>query len=169
MKYFKLLSGLFILTIILSACQKEFSNEEVISQRGTWEFRVLQTIYTGDLDTVYIKGSQMTILGRSEDKTHFFNMILNSPSGTFLPGTSYIASAQQAVMNYTQNSKGIYVANALNGEFTVYINLINESLVSATFSGTAVDSTGKKQNIYQGKFSSRYGIINPSVLSNPGN
>lgn len=157
MKYLKLLSGFLLFTVLLSACQKEYSNEEVAPTKGSWEFRVLQSIYNGPLDTIYIQGGQMQILGKSTDKTHSFNMTLTSPDGSFLAGTSYKASAQQAVMNYTQNSTGIYVANALNGEFTVNINLINEKFVSGTFNGSALDSTGKKQNVYQGKFSANYG------------
>ena len=157
MKYLKFLSGLFIFSILLSACQKEFSNEEVPPTKGNWEFRVLKTIYNGQLDTVYIQAGKMIILGKSDDKTHSFDMTLTSPTNTFLPGSSYNTSAQESVMNYRQNSEGIYVANALNGEFTVSINQISETLVSGTFNGSALDSTGKKQNVYQGKFSSRYG------------
>ncbi|MEO6820092.1 MAG: hypothetical protein ABI266_01390 [Ginsengibacter sp.] len=158
MKYLKFFSGFILFTILLSACQKEFSNEEVAPIKGNWEFKVLTNTYSGPLDTVYIEGNSMKILGKSDDKSHFFNMTLTSPTGSFLAGSAYRASAQEAVMNYTQNSNDIYVANALNGEFTVSINLINETFVSGTFSGIAIDSTGKKQNIYQGKFSSIYGI-----------
>ena len=157
MKYLKFLSGLIVFSLLLSACQKEFSIEEVVVKDGSWEFRVLQTIYTGPLDTIYIQGSKMQILGKSLDQAHFFNMTLTSPTGAFLPGSSYKASAQQSVMNYTQNGADIFAANAVNGEFTVSINLISETFVSGTFSGTAIDSAGKKQQIYQGKFSSRYG------------
>ncbi|MEO9022266.1 MAG: hypothetical protein ABI290_09055 [Ginsengibacter sp.] len=157
MKYFKFFSSLLISSILLSACQKEYSNEEVQPTKGNWEFRVLKDTYSGPLDTVYIIGNQMQILGKSDDKTHSFDMTLTSPTGVFLPGTTYSASAQEAVMNYRLNSQGIFVANALNGEFIVSINLINETFVSGTFSGTALDETGKKQQIYQGKFSSIYG------------
>ena len=157
MKYFKFLSGFILFTILLSACQKEYSNEEIEPTKGSWEFNVLKTIYAGPMDTIFIKGDKMQILGRSTDQTHSFIMTLTSPTGVFLPGTSYKTSAQEAIMNYTQNANGVFVANALNGEFTVNINLITETFVSGTFSGSALDETGKKQQIYQGKFSSIYG------------
>lgn len=157
MKYLKIFSGFIIFSILLSACQKEFSNEEVPPSKGKWEFRVLQSIYSGPLDTIFIKSGQMQILGKNDDNTHSFDMTLTSPTGEFMPGTSYKASAQEAVMNYRQNSAGIFVANALNGEFIVNINLINETIVSGTFAGSVLDSTGAKQQVYQGKFSARYG------------
>lgn len=157
MKYLKFLSGLIIFSIIFSACQKEFSNEEADPYEGKWEFRAMQNIYSGPLDTILIQSGKMQILGKSTDNTHSFDMTLTSPTGSFLPGSSYKASAQEAVMNYRQNSTGIFVANSINGEFIVNINLINETLVSGTFSGIALDSAGNKQQIIQGKFSARYG------------
>ena len=49
------------------------------------------------------------------------------------------------------------MSNTMNGEFIVSINLITETFVSGTFSGIAIDATGKKQQIIPGKFSSNYG------------
>ena len=157
MKYCKLITGFILFSILLSACSKEYSSEEIVNQKGNWEFYGSQTVYSGPLDTVFIKGNKMQVLGRTADQTLSFSITITSPTGVFLAGNAYNASAQQAEMIYSQNSNPVFVANAVNGEFTVNINLISEKFVSGTFSGIALDATGKKQQISQGKFSSGYG------------
>ncbi|MEO6949853.1 MAG: hypothetical protein ABI123_09515 [Ginsengibacter sp.] len=140
----------------MSSCQKELSNEEKEPSKGSWEFSALNNTYSGILDTAYINVNKMKILGRSGDLNHTFSITLTSPTGEFKPGMSYTASAQEAEMTYSQNSKDIFISNKLSGEFIVSISMIDEKFVSGIFSGNATDSTGVKQQISQGKFSCNY-------------
>ncbi len=140
--------------MIFISCAKEYSSEIPRPATGDWEFTNGSLHYTGYLDTVYqtngAGSNVMYILGKTDDGNQYFQLKLYGNS--FAPGT-YNASKYQSSFNYSVLAKTIYDANALVGEFTVDLTLLDSSKIQGTFSGTARDSANNLIQITNGKFS----------------
>lgn len=154
MKLFKLSFFALIVAMIFISCAKEYSSEIMRPATGSWEFTNGGSHYAGYLDTVYqtkgIGSNVMYILGKTDDGSQYFQLKLYGNS--FAPGT-YNASQYQASFNYSVPGKTIYDANALIGEFTVDLTILDSTKIQGTFSGTARDSTDNLIQITDGKFS----------------
>jgi len=155
MKLFKFYFVALIVAMIFLSCAKEYSSEVMRPATGNWEFTNGGLHYAGYLDTVYqtkgIGSNVMYILGKTDDGSQYFQLKLYDSA--FAPGT-YNASQYRASFNYSAAAKTIYDANALIGEFTVNLGLIDSSKIQGTFSGTARDSANNLIQITNGKFAS---------------
>ena len=125
---------------------------------GNWEFTDSAKTYTGNMDSAFIVTAgatkELILNGTSSDGSQNFNMVLYADS--FNIG-SYKASLFQSSFDYTTTAKTIYQADQLVGEFIVNITSISSSLITGTFSGSALDSTNTLTNITLGKFKSTLG------------
>src|SRR5690606_8970254 len=65
---------------------------------------------------------------------------------------TYQATLLQSAMQYEGGGKSIYVVNQLSGAFAVKITVINGTLVTGTFTGSARDSLNTTKKLYEGKF-----------------
>jgi len=160
MKLFKIILAIFVTSVLFSACKKEYSIENGGLKLivGNWEFTDSAKTYTGNMDSAFIVTTGATkdlhLNGTSSDGSQNFNMVLYADS--FNIG-SYKASLFQSSFDYTTTAKTIYQANQLVGEFIVNITSISSSLITGTFSGSALDSTNTLTNITLGKFKSTLG------------
>jgi hypothetical protein len=153
MKLFKLSFFALIVAMIFVSCAKEYSSEIMRPATGSWEFTNGSLSYQGFLDTVYetkgIGSNALYIIGKSDDGSQYFRLKLFGNS--FAPGT-YYASQSQVLFNYSSPAKTIYDANALIGEFTVDVTVLDSAKIQGTFSGTARDSANNLIQITNGKF-----------------
>src|SRR5665647_2671524 len=160
MKLFKIILAIFVTSVLFSACKKEYSIENGGLKLivGNWEFTDSARTYKGNMDSAFIVTTGATkelhLNGTSSDGSQNFNMVLYADS--FNIG-SYKASLFQSSFDYTTTAKTIYQANQLVGEFIVNITSISSSLITGTFSGSALDSTNTITNITLGKFKSTLG------------
>ncbi|MDP4283867.1 MAG: hypothetical protein Q8891_05555 [Bacteroidota bacterium] len=160
MKFFKIILALFVAAIFFNACQKDYSieNNGLKLHSGTWQFTENTHSFAGNMDSAFLvtngATNELHLNGTSSDGSQNFNMVLYAD--TFKMG-SYKASLFQSSFNYTTTAKTIYQANQLVGEFIVNITSLASNLVSGTFSGTALDSSGNLVNITLGKFQSTIG------------
>lgn len=168
MKILRNIFSFFVIAILFSACQKEYSIEHGNTQVtvGNWEFSNGSVKYSGDMDTVYQTraGSinELLLIGKTKDGSQSFEMHLYADS--FKIGT-YKASAFQSAFAYTSSSgKAVYQAAQLLGEFTVNITTINDQSIQGNFSGNAKDSTGNIIQLTDGKFKASFSTstINPA-------
>ena len=155
MKLFKLSFLVLLLATVVASCAKEYSSEIMRPATGSWEFTNGSLNYQGFLDTVYetkgIGSNVLYILGKTDDGSQYFKLKLFGNS--FAPGT-YYASQSQVLFNYSGPANTIYDANALLGEFTVDITVLDSSKIQGTFSGTARDSANNLIQITNGKVAS---------------
>lgn len=162
MKILKIVAVIIVATILLYACKKEFSIEagQISTSAGTWEFADSSILYNGDIDSVSIASTGVTkelhLDGKSKDGTQDFRMVLFADS--FQVGT-YKASLFQTTFDYSSASQPIYKATQLNGEFVVNVTTINNTTIEGTFSGTAIDSSGKSTTITNGKFKASFSAV----------
>jgi len=162
MKFLKTVSVVLLASLLFYACKKEFSIEagKTTTSAGNWEFSDSSVLYSGNIDSVSIVNTGVTkelhLDGTSLDGSQDFNLVLYSDS--FQVG-SYKASAFQTTFDYSTASKTIYKAAQLNGEFVVNITTINNTTIEGTFSGTALDSTGKPTSINNGKFKAAFSQV----------
>lgn len=160
MKLFKIILAIFVTSVLFNACKKEYSIENGGLKLivGNWEFTESAKTYTGNMDSAFIVTTGATkelhLNGTSSDGSQNFNMVLYADS--FNIG-SYKASLFQSSFDYTTTAKTIYQANQLVGEFIVNITSISSSLITGTFSGSALDSSNTITNITLGKFKSTLG------------
>ncbi len=158
-KYFRIVLFLTMLTTLFASCKKEYSIENAGIKgplpTGNWQFSEGGTDYAGSIDTVYIKdgGSvkEMHLVGKSNDGTQSFHLVIFA--NDFVKGT-YKASAYQSTFEYGSGAPSLYSANQLNGEFLINITSINQSLITGTFSGTAVKNARDTVQIVTGMFKS---------------
>ena len=157
MKFIKTILSFFVATLLLFGCAKEYSVESngKLLSAGNWEFKDSTREYMGNIDTAYITDAvsikQLSLIGKSNDGTEGWSLRLYAD--TFKVG-SYKASLFQSSMKYTGGGKTIYDVNQVSGEFTVMITVINGTLLTGTFSGTARDSLNGLKKIFAGKFKS---------------
>jgi hypothetical protein len=162
MKFSKIVPVFLLASLLFYACKKEFSIEagDISNSAGTWEFSDSSAFYSGNIDSVSISNTGVTkelhLDGKSLDGSQDFSLVLYSDS--FQVGT-YKASVFQTTFDYSTPSKTIYKATQLNGEFVVNITTINNTTIEGTFSGTAVDSTGKPASINNGKFKAAFSEV----------
>nr|MDQ6890522.1 hypothetical protein [Bacteroidota bacterium] len=153
MKTIKIAIYLCLGVVFLNSCQKEYSVEGVVVPTGTWEFKDSLKQFLGNIDTAYIDSSNSTqelhLIGRSSDLTQTFHLHLFSDK--FQTGL-YKASLFQTSFTYSSGSNIIYQANQLIGEFIVNVTSYGNNNIAGTFSGSALDSTGKVLQLTQGKF-----------------
>lgn len=158
---------IFAASVILNACQKEYSIETPFLgvTTGSWQFSNGNIKYSGDMDTVYQTkaGSinELVLIGATANRTQNFSMQLFADS--FKVGT-YKASAFQSSFTYTSPGENIYQAGQVIGEFIVNITSINNNTITGTFSGSALDSTNNVIQLTSGSFTSTFasGSVNPS-------
>ncbi len=159
MKLIRISIYLILAAILLNACQKEYSNENgnLSIPSGTWQFKDSSKLFIGNMDSAKLSTStvnnlqELHLIGTSADGFQTFDMQLYAD--TIQAGT-YKASLYQSTFNYTQTAKTIYQADQLIGEFTVVITSFSSTLVTGTFSGTAIDSSGMLIQLTEGKFTS---------------
>jgi len=152
--------------VLLYACQKEYSIENGgngIAQ-GNWQFNNGNTLYKGNIDTIYQipagSTNELFLIGATDNGTQNFEMHLFAD--TFKIGT-YKASAFQSSFVYSSAGNTIYEASQLIGEFVVNITSLDDNHIEGTFSGTAQDSTNNSVQLTAGSFNSSFasGVINP--------
>ena len=175
MKFFRIILSLVCSTFLFNACQKEYSIERgSLPPAGNWQFSNGSNKYSGDIDSVYqaTLGStkELFIVGKTSNGAQFFKMHLFADS--FKIG-SYKASSFQSSFTYSTNTKAIYSAGQLIGEFVVNITAIDNEHIEGNFSGTAKDSSGNVVQLTNGTFKSSFatGSVNPSssgVLGDSG-
>jgi len=156
------------MAVLLFSCKKEYSIETGSSLAvGDWHFKDSAKEFKGLMDTAYIDRTNPTqelhLIGTSNDGTQQFHLILYADS--FKVG-SYKASAFQSSFDYLTSSSKIYEAGQLNGEFVVKINTINQSLVTGTFSGSAIKNGTEPVQITDGQFKATFAedIANPTSV-----
>ncbi len=160
MKHIKIVIYFFVIVILLNACQKEYSTEEggLIVPTGTWQFNDDAQLFAGNMDSAYIDSSSSTkilhLVGTSLDGSQSFNMELYS-TGSFATG-AYKASLFQSTFQYTSGNNNIYQAGQLIGEFIVNVTSINNSQISGTFSGSAMNAANSTISLTNGKFTSGF-------------
>jgi len=167
MKHLRIIFLIFAASVILNACQKEYSIETPFQgvTTGSWQFSNGTIKYSGDMDTVYQTkaGSinELFLIGATANGNQNFSMHLFADS--FKVGT-YKASAFQASFTYSSPGENIYQASQLIGEFIVNITSITSNTISGTFSGSALDSTNNVIQLTSGSFTSTFasGSVNPS-------
>ena len=167
MKLLRIIFSVLFASVLLNACQKDYSVENGLKAitTGTWQFTNGSTKYSGNMDTVYqtTAGStnELFLIGTTTNGSQSFEMHLFADS--FKVGT-YKASAFQSSFTYSSTGKTIYQASQLIGEFVVNITSINNNNITGTFSGSALDSTNNLVQLTAGSFKSTFanGIINPS-------
>ncbi|HUZ57350.1 MAG TPA: hypothetical protein VMU83_01040 [Hanamia sp.] len=167
MKHLRIPFLIFAASVILNACQKEYSIETPFLgvTTGSWQFSNGTIKYSGDMDTVYQTkaGSinELILIGATANRTQNFSMQLFADS--FKVGT-YKASAFQSSFTYSSPGENIYQAGQLIGEFIVNITSITNNTITGTFSGSALDSTNNVIQLTSGSFTSTFasGSVNPS-------
>jgi len=158
MKHLKTAVYFLVTTLLLNACQKEFSLEAngLTVPAGTWQFTDSATLYTGNLDSVYIDSNTIPntqvlhLIGKSLSGTQTFNLELYGSS--FTTG-NYKASLFQSTFSYTSSGTPVYQSGQLIGEFIVTITSINGTDIAGTFSGSALTSGSGIRQLTNGKFS----------------
>lgn len=153
---FFLLSCVFALVLAVSfiSCKKEFSIENGGQlATGDWQFKDSSKDYKGLIDTAYIDASNAThelhLIGTSNDGLQQFHLVIYADS--FKVGT-YKASTFQSSLDYSSGVNSIYEAGQLNGEFIVKITSINKSLVTGSFSGSALKDGSQIVQLTDGQF-----------------
>ena len=147
-----------LLVILLASCRKEYSieNHNNTLAAGNWQFTEGGKEFAGDMDTTFIidgnSANELHLVGTSNDGSQSFHMVLYT-ADSFKAGT-YLASAYQSSFEYGSVVPPLYAAGQLNGQFTVTITSINESLVTGTFSGKAVKNGQDTVEITNGMFKS---------------
>ncbi len=156
----RIVCGLILFAIFLNACQKEYSVEGasgLILSTGAWQFNDSTTLYAGNMDSAYIDSSTSThvlhLVGTSLTGSQHFEMLLYA--NKFTAGT-YKASLYEDAFLYTSSSSNLYQAGQLIGEFTVNVTALSNTLITGTFSGTALNSSNQKVQITNGKFTSAF-------------
>lgn len=158
-KSFRFALLLAMLATVFASCKKEYSVENIGSKgtlpTGNWQFSEGGTAFAGTIDTTYIKdgGSvkEMHLVGKSNDGTQAFHLVMYASD--FVTG-AYKASAYQSSFEYGSSVPALYSASQLIGEFIVNITSINQSLITGTFSGTAVKNAQDTIQIITGVFKS---------------
>ena len=167
---FSLLSCVFafVLAVSFISCKKELSIENGGQLAiGDWQFKDSSKEYKGLIDTAYIDASNPThelhLIGTSNDGLQQFHLVIYADS--FNVGT-YKASTFQSSFDYTSNANTIYEAGQLNGEFIVKITSINKSLVTGTFSGSALKNGSQAVQLTNGQFKAilKGPIANPTSI-----
>ena len=154
MKLFWIILSLISATFLFNACQKEYSFEQGSQPpAGNWEFSNGSNKYSGNIDSVYQADlgdtKELFIVGKTSNGTQFFQMNLFADS--FMVG-SYNASSFQSSFAYNTNTKTIYSASQLIGEFVVNITAIDDTHIEGNFSGTAKDSSANLVQLTNGNF-----------------
>lgn len=153
----------------LFSCSKEYSIENGFEEipAGSWEFKDSLNLYTGNVDTAFVLevGAQeeLHILGTSKDGNHIFDLVL---FGDTIGVGTYKASLFQTTFNYSSGNNTLFQAGQLIGEFIVTITSFDGKIVSGTFVGQALDSSGALRGLFDGKFTTTLGDINqgpPSI------
>lgn len=160
MKTLKISYLLLLLTIILFACQKEFSFEGVVTPAGTWQFNDDTKLYAGNIDSAYIETTGTTktlnLIGKSSDGSQNFLLHLYA-TDSFTIGT-YKASVFETDFQYYTPSKTLYQADQFIGEFIVTITALGNNSITGIFSGAAEDSTNTVKPLTLGQFTSRINL-----------
>jgi hypothetical protein len=172
MKYLKIAIVLFLAGRFLISCQKEYSVEGangLLVSTGAWQFNDSTTLYAGDMDSAYIDSSTSTqvlhLVGTSLTGSQNFQMLLYA--NKFTAGT-YKASLFQATFVYSSGGNTLYQANQLIGEFIVNITAISNTIITGTFSGTALNSTNQVTQITSGRFTSTFNQSGTGVSVSSG-
>ena len=143
MKLFGIILSIISAIFLFNACQKEYSREPGSRlPSGNWEFSNGSGKYSGNIDSVYQASmgetKELFIVGKTPNGAQFFQINLFADS--FKTG-SYKVSLFQSSFMYKTNTKTIYSASQLTGEFVVNITAIDEVHIEGNFSGTAKDSS----------------------------
>ena len=161
MKTLKISSLIVLLAALFFSCQKEYSLEVIVTSAGTWQFNDDTKLYAGNIDTAYIETTGTTktlnLIGKSADGQQNFLLHLYA-TDSFTVGT-YKASLFQSDFQYYTQSKTIYQADQLIGEFIVTITAIGNNNITGIFAGASEDSTGAIKPLTLGKFTSRINLI----------
>src|SRR5450759_2704797 len=161
MKTLKISSLIVLLAALFFSCQKEYSLEVIVTSAGTWQFNDGTKLYAGNIDTAYIETTGTTktlnLIGKSADGQQNFLLHLYA-TDSFTVGT-YKASLFQSDFQYYKQSKTIYQADQLIGEFIVTITAIGNNNITGIFAGASEDSTGAIKPLTLGKFTSRINLI----------
>lgn len=161
MKTLKISSLIVLLAALFFSCQKEYSLEVIVTSAGTWQFNDDTKLYAGNIDTAYIETTGTTktlnLIGKSADGQQNFLLHLYA-TDSFTVGT-YKASLFQSDFQYYTQSKTIYQADQLIGEFIVTITAIGNNNITGIFAGASEDSTGAIKPLTLGKFTSGINLI----------
>lgn len=139
----------------LAACTKEKSieqSDDAVSLENTWRFTQGTRLYSGLVDTVMIEevnGLQiLTLEGSTTDGVGLLGLALG---GAILQPGEYISPL--SAMIYLEDSEEVFESNPLNADFKINITRLDSALVTGTFSGKVLDSTGVEVDIIAGSFS----------------
>ena len=153
MKFAKYLFWIFVISLAVSSCAKEYSSEKMRPVLGNWQFTKGGINYSGYLNNVYstsgIGSNVMYILGTSSNGTQQFQIKL---FGSSFPPGNYSASEFKSIFSYSLPNKTIYYANESTGEFIVDLISSDSTNIQGTFSGLVYDSTSNPVQITNGKF-----------------
>ncbi|RYY30170.1 MAG: hypothetical protein EOO04_05445 [Chitinophagaceae bacterium] len=163
MKQLRILSLLTAVALLMFSCQKELSVENGKGSGGgsQWEFTEGST-FKGFIDTAYLEPSgtfqSLAFEGTSGDGN---GQIFLQIYGTTITATSY--KNPNVFFEYTEGSSTRYSNVPTNPDaFTVVITSLDANMVTGTFSGEVIDSTGQAKTITNGTFSA-------ALNRNPGN
>lgn len=154
-----------IVAMVFITCQKELFFDKIPIPAGTWQFTE-NKLYVGNIDTAFIQPGitrTLNLLGRSTDGRQNFLLRISS-TDSIITGT-YKASLFQTSFHYSANTKSIYEANNLIGEFIVTITALGNNSITGIFSGTSKDSLASVKPITLGRFTSRIDLS--TNTSNP--
>lgn len=147
------------LTILVFACKKEYSVENVLGATATtsqWSFTEGANKFKGPIDTAFVDTLNsvlfLTLEGVSNNGTDNISLQVFAPGlkvGTYL--------TPQCSFDYQRSGSTIY-QNDLTaaGAFTIAITHIDSASISGTFNGKAVDKNGAPVTITDGKFTGKF-------------
>ncbi len=162
------------------SCQKEYSYEGGINPvpgndsgyivKSEWDFTANASLYHGPVDTAYLTKegifTVLTLTGKSASSIETIKIKLKTADAVFQKGKTYKTYLDQAKFIYQDETDTIYSAILYKGgDLYVTISDINSNKVIATFTGLALDATGKSAAITLGHFSSP---IKKGIQSNNG-
>lgn len=170
------LASLFLVGLFWS-CQKEISTEVDGSSSGIgtgtgsgagpsgWSFTgAANTAYRGCIDTAYyetINGIKALTIQGSDSADNYF--IINLVSPTALKTGTY-TTAQGAVLSLTLSPGSAFISATPNS-FTINVSTLNDSLITATFSGSLTDPFGGTSfPLNNGKLTAFIGKTNPCSI-----
>jgi hypothetical protein len=163
------LFSFFFFLVGLLSCGKEESIEQSARTDYQWEFKEEDSIFKGNMDTVFIDNSlpakRLMILGTSVNGRFFFLSITgfdNKKVATYKSPNIIFTYLNNTDIQYQNNPAGV-------GDFTVTIDKIDSLNVSGTFYGSAKDSAGRNKQIAEGKFHTNYftPVTTPIVITPP--
>ncbi len=163
---YKKLVVLLMVVTVFSACTKEYSLEDAPVVVGTnyrsWVLTGNDSLYTGCIDTAFYgtaaQVKTLTIRG-SDSLGNSFQTVLTTSAAIFQPGLYTLSSGN--VFSFRKKSGEVYAVGQAGTAFSLQVNLITDSIIEATFSGTFKSQQGETFEVENGAFRALIGKKNP--------